>query len=164
MWTILLHKKEQEAAQLEKVQAKEQKEREKEFRTELKNMGDRLKASLQICRFGPKRRGIWAMPDGQLRFTDISYDFFMFISGHFEQKFTPTGASKSSPMMSVELRGSEPGNVFGVTELRGGSMFAKFQVSAISVTYRPREHVPRMCLRGALEEPWRSLRGAYQAP
>ena len=68
---------------MEKVRAKEQKEREKEFRTELKNMGDRLKASLQICRFGPKRGGIWAVPDGQLRFIDIRNEFFMFICGHF---------------------------------------------------------------------------------
>ena len=48
-----LKKTEKEAAQLKKVRAKEQKEREQEFRTELKNMGDRLKASLQICQFGP---------------------------------------------------------------------------------------------------------------
>merc|ERR1712187_1055526 len=91
-----LKKKEKEAARAEKAREKEHKEREKEYRVILRNMGDRLKGNLQICRFGPKRGGIWAVPDGQLRYNDISYDLFRFIFKGLQ--LTPVGATASTPV------------------------------------------------------------------
>merc|ERR1711862_881258 len=106
-------------------------ERERDYRVILKNMGDRLKSNLQICRFGPKRGGIWAVPDGQLRFNNVDCGLFKFIFG--------AQATESTPVISLKLSKAHAGSVFGVTKLRGGSMYAKFEVCAMSVTYRPRE-------------------------
>jgi len=131
-----LKRKEREAAQAEKNRAKEQKEREKEFRVRLREMGDRLKDNLQICRFGPKRGGIWAVPDGQIRFRNVGYDFFLFI---FRGLTSPAGATQSAPLISLQLSQDQAGSVFGVTKLRGGSMYAKFRVRSMSVTYRPND-------------------------
>jgi len=134
-----LRQQEKEAMQAEKVRAKERQERDKVFRVELKNMGDRVKDNLQICRLGPKRGGVWVVPDGQIRFKNVCYELFRFIFGVEMHKCTPQGATESTPVISLQLTQAEAGRVFGVTKLRGGSMYAKFRVCAMSVTYRPQE-------------------------
>lgn len=134
-----LRQQEKEAMQAEKAKAKERQECEKAFRVELKNMGDRVKDNLRICRLGPKRGGVWVVPDGQIRFKNVCYDFFRFVFGAEMHKCTPLGATESAPVISLQLTQDEAGRVFGVTKLRGGSMYAKFRVSAMSVTYRPQE-------------------------
>lgn len=132
-----LKKKEKEAAQAEKIrardQAKELKEQLAQFRVRKKDMGDRFKDNLQIC----KRGGMWEVPDGHISFKNISYALFIFLFGHLRSKFS--GASKSSPVISFQLNQAESGTVFGVTKLRGGSMYAKFEVCSMSVTFHSSE-------------------------
>lgn len=53
----------------------------------------------------------------------------------------PPGASSSSQAINFQLNKAQTASVFGVTKLRGGSMYAKFEVCSMSVSYRPRENI-----------------------
>jgi len=120
-----LKQKEKEAAQAAKAQAKEQAERSKTFRVVQKNMGDTIKGNLRICRFGGKH-GEWRVPDGTLRFKNIGQDCFNHIFGARGTSFT--------------MDQSQAAAVFGITKLRGGSMYAQFTVCSMTVNYQPREN------------------------
>ena len=117
--------KEKEATEAAKAHAKEQAERARVYRARLKDMGDTLK--------GP----CWDGSRGTLRFNSVGDDLFAFIFG----RYAPARASESSPVISSQLDKSKAIAVFGVTKLRGGSMYAKFEVCAMSVNYRSREQV-----------------------
>jgi len=132
-----LKSKEKEAAQAAKAHAKEQAEHARAHQARLKDMGDTLKDNLKICCFGSRRRGVWKVPDRTLRFNSIGDDLFTYIFG----RYAPARSSESSPVISFRLDKSQAIAVFGVTKLRGGSMYAKFEVCAISVNYRSREQV-----------------------
>jgi len=110
--------------------------RERAFRARLKDMGDTIKSNLTICCFGGRRHGEWRVPDGTLRFKDIEFDCFEYMFG----RFAPRGTSGSSAAINFKMDKSQATAVFGITKLRGGSMYATFEVRSMTITYQPHKH------------------------
>jgi hypothetical protein len=116
-----------------KQQAVEDKLKAKEYKVSLKNIGDQLKGNLQIC----KRGGMWQVPDGSVNFSGISLGLFRFMFGHFRAKLTPRDFTSETASIVGQLSGGDAGNVFGVTKIRGGSMYATYTVQRMTVSYQP---------------------------
>mmetsp|Transcript_68115 Transcript_68115/g.121374 ORF Transcript_68115/g.121374 Transcript_68115/m.121374 type:complete len:300 (-) Transcript_68115:80-979(-) len=116
-----------------KKQAEEDKMKAKEYRVSLKNIGDTLKGSLQIC----KRGGMWEVPDGSVNFSGISLGLFQFMFGCFRAKLTPQDFTSETGSIVGHLSGADAGHVFGVTKIRGGSMYATYTIRRMTVSYQP---------------------------
>merc|ERR1711920_641055 len=116
-----------------KQQVEEDKLKAKEYKASLKNIGDQLKGSLQIC----KRGGMWEVPDGSVNFSGVSFGLFRFMFGHFRAKLTPQDFTPETVSIVGQLSGCDAGNVFGVTKIRGGSMYATYTIQRMTVSYRP---------------------------
>lgn len=121
-----------------KEHAAQQKAREASHRATLRQVGDSLKGCLQICRVGG-RHGDWTVPPGHLRVVNINFDTFHHMFGSVMKKLSPSPCSVESAVIAGEMTGDEAGHIFGVTKIRGGSMYAKFVISSMTVMYRPKD-------------------------
>jgi len=132
-----LKQKEKDDAKQQKVDAKQQAEdnklKAKEYKVSLKNIGDHLKGNLQIR----KRGGMWSVPDGSVNFSGISLGLFRFMFGHLRAKLTPQDFTSETGSIVGQLSGNDAGHVFGVTKIRGGSMYATYTVQRMTVSYQP---------------------------
>jgi hypothetical protein len=116
-----------------KQQAVEDKLKAKEYKVSLKNIGDQLKDNLQIC----KRGGMWEVPDGSVNFSGVSFGLFRFMFGPLRAKLTPQDFTPETVSIVGQLSGCDAGNVFGVTKIRGGSMYATYTIKRMTVSYQP---------------------------
>jgi len=132
-----LKQKAKDDAKQQKIEAKKQAEEDKlkakEYKVSLKNIGDELKGSLQIC----KRGGMWTVPDGSVSFSGISLGLFRFVFGHFRAKMTPQEFTSETGSIVGHLSGGDAGHIFGVTKIRGGSMYATYTIQRMTVSYQP---------------------------
>ena len=132
-----LKQKEKEQAQQQKAEAKQQaqkqKEKAKEYRRAVQDLGDHLKGSLQICKHG----GMWVVPDGSVKFSNISLGLFCYMFGHLRQKMQPPDFNAKSGSVVATISGEDAGGVFGVSKIRGGSMYATHVIRRMMISYRP---------------------------
>lgn len=128
------------AKQRQKEELAQQKQLEKVSRAKIKSIGDRLKASLEICKVGSKRLGFeWRVPPGTVHASEVDVHTFRAMLDCCCNKLQPAGWDPSTAAVVGDLNGADAGRIFGVTKIRGGSMYAKFVVSSIAVTYCPQQ-------------------------
>ena len=132
-----LKQKEKEQAQQQKAEAKQQaqkqKEKAKEYRRAVQDLGDHLKGSLQICKHG----GMWVVPDGSVKFSNISLGLFCYMFGHLRQKMQPPDFNAKSGSVVATISGGDAGVVFGVSKIRSGSMYATHVIRRMMISYWP---------------------------
>ena len=83
---------------------------------------------------------MWEVPDSSISFPGISLGLFCFMFGHFRAKMTPqdfTSESCQGVPIVGQLSGGDAGQVFGVTKIRGGSMYATYTIQRMTVSYQP---------------------------
>ena len=88
-----------------------------------------MKGNLQIC----KRGGMWEVPDGSVNLAGISLGLFRFMFGSFRAKLTPHDFTSNTGSIVGQLSGGDAGHVFGVTKIRGGSMYATYTIQRMTV-------------------------------
>ena len=132
-----LKQKEKEQTQQQKAQARQQaqkkKEQAKEYRRAVQDLGDHLKGSLQICKHG----GMWVVPDGSVKFSNISLGLFCYMFGHLRQKMQPPDFNGKSGSVVATISGRDAGVVFGVSKIRSGSMYATHVIRRMMISYWP---------------------------
>mmetsp|Transcript_122288 Transcript_122288/g.391235 ORF Transcript_122288/g.391235 Transcript_122288/m.391235 type:complete len:320 (+) Transcript_122288:61-1020(+) len=128
------------AKQRAKEELAQQKQLEKVSRAKIKSIGLSLKASLEICKVGSKRLGFeWTVPPGIVHASEVDVHTFRAMLDCCCNKLQPAGWDPSTAAVVGDLNGADAGRIFGVQKIRGGSMYAKFVISSIAVTYRPQQ-------------------------
>merc|ERR1712070_1091810 len=81
----------------------ELKEKSKEYRSALRDIGDRLKGSLQIC----KRGGMWEVPDGAVTYSGVSLGLFRYMFGAVRSKMQPMDFDAQSASVVGRITGDQ---------------------------------------------------------
>jgi hypothetical protein len=71
--------------------------------------------------------------EAKLRRAMVEETFFRFMFGSFRAKLTPHDFTSNTGSIVGQLSGGDAGHVFGVTKIRGGSMYATYTIQRMTV-------------------------------
>ncbi|CAK9018086.1 unnamed protein product [Durusdinium trenchii] len=121
----------QAAKEAEKARKQTEKEEGAEARSVIKNIGDRIKASMVIC----KRAGMWEVPPGSVSFKNVKFGIFKQLFSRGRCSYVPENFCPSDA--SIVVTSKDAAGIFGATKVRGGSMYATFVISSLRANYIP---------------------------
>eukprot|EP00746_Dinoflagellata_sp_MGD_P009172 gnl/MRDRNA2_/MRDRNA2_118535_c0_seq1.p1 gnl/MRDRNA2_/MRDRNA2_118535_c0~~gnl/MRDRNA2_/MRDRNA2_118535_c0_seq1.p1 ORF type:complete len:388 (-),score=65.71 gnl/MRDRNA2_/MRDRNA2_118535_c0_seq1:566-1681(-) len=130
---------EKELGQKKQNETLQQKMDEQEGRVTLKDVGGCSTDCLWIRSLRSRCNGLWILPPGNVYVSNITFNEFQSMFHSVLDKLSPSPCSANSAVIAGDLTGTEAGGIFGVTQIRGGGMRAKFIICSMTVTYRPKE-------------------------